>query len=80
MRLGTPRSEQGQMVERAYGWHEGSYYMRVRVAGSDATMWYRATKRSADRLAETDYNAGGEIDPPPVRWCVRPCAAPDAAA
>lgn len=75
MRMGTPRSEQGQTVEYSYGWSGGVYYRR-RVDLSDRSVsWERADQRSADRIASSSYDAGGAPRPPVVaRWisCAEP--------
>jgi hypothetical protein len=66
MRMGTPRIEQGQIVEYSYGWHDGEYYMRVYDRSDRTTQWYRADARSTRRLASTSYDAGGADYPPRV--------------
>lgn len=66
MMMGTPRSEQGQMVERSYGWLGGYYYMRVHDRSDMSTQWYIADEDEAADLAETSYDAGGASYPPPI--------------
>ncbi len=74
MKLGTPRSEQGQMVERSYGWHEGALYMRVHDRSDGEVAWYVADEESAADLPE-GYDPGGENEPPSVEtWT--PCREP----
>jgi len=76
MKMGTPQSDQGQMVEHSYGWHEGRYYMRVFDQSDRTTQWYRADARSTRRLAESSYDAGGATYPPRIKkWS--PCAGPN---
>jgi len=77
MKLGTPRSEQGQIVEYGYGWHEGNYYMRVFDRSDRSQMWYRASARDRDSLLKREYDAGGANFPPPVKYWM-PCRPPSA--
>lgn len=75
--MGTPRMEQGQGVERSYGWvGEGGdchYYRRVREADG-SVRWYRADAAS-ERALPDDYDAGGALYPPRVTEWI-PCAEP----
>lgn len=74
MRMGTPGVEQGQMVERSYGWRDGALYMRVHDRSDRSTQWYVADEDSANALPE-GYDAGGESHPPEVaEWT--PCSEP----
>jgi hypothetical protein len=77
MIMGTPRSEQGQIVENAYGWHDGEYYLRAFDRSDRSTTWYVADKDSRDALIESSYDAGGDNHTPRVKtWtpCEDPCA------
>jgi hypothetical protein len=73
MKMGTPRSEQGQTVERSYGWGgDGRYYMRRHNRGLGQTRWYVAERTS--EIPES-YDAATAEQPPLVRdW--RPCSEP----
>ena len=74
-KFGTPRIEQGQIVERSYGWCDGAYYMRVHDRSDGTTKWYRADEGSAAALAVTSYDAGGANLPPRIdEWI--PCDQP----
>jgi hypothetical protein len=71
----TPRSAAGQIVEESYGWIDGELYCRVEDRSDQTVKYYRADKRSRDRLAGSSYDAGGANYPPRVRtWT--PCADP----
>lgn len=82
MLMGTPRIDQGQMLVRSYGWHDGSYYMRIvdktadrrHSFGSD-TEWFVADAASTTQLAETSYDAAGATYRPAVMEWV-PCKDP----
>jgi len=75
MRMGTPRSEHGQIVTGSYGWIGGEYYQRRHDASDGETLWFRADVASRDRLANTSYEAGGADHAPEVdEWI--PCAEP----
>lgn len=77
MRMGTPRSEQGQTVECSYGWSGGELYRRIYDRSDRSESWSRADAESRDRLADSSYDAGGEDHGPRVgRWIA--CAAPEA--
>ena len=74
MNMGTPRREQGQAVERSYGWVDGALYRRTLDRSDGTEMWARADEESADALPE-GYSPGGEDEPPAVsEWiaCARP--------
>ena len=78
MRMETPRSEQGQIVERSYGWSDsgdGAYYMRVHDRSDRSTAWYRADMESSAALAETSYDAGGDDSAPEIAEWI-PCSEP----
>lgn len=74
LRLGTPHSERGQEVERAYFWSDGIYYRFTYNHRTGAEAWHRADKSSADRLARTKYDAGIADRAPLVAtwWSVPP--------
>ncbi len=66
MNLGTPRSEQGQIVEPSYGWLDGNYYQCVYDQSDRTVRWYIADDESTAVLAGTSYDAGGENHPPRI--------------
>lgn len=78
MMMGTPRSEQGQMVECSYGWHDGDYYRRCYDRSVRSESWARAADEDeVAALAASCYDAGGADYPPAITQWVS-CAAPEA--
>ena len=73
MRLNTPRAEQGQTVERSYGWCDGEYYRRTYDRSDRSTVWHRAT--DSEEIPET-YDAGGADYAPPVSEWIE-CSEPE---
>ena len=72
MKLYTPPSHQGQMVERSWGWHEGDLYRRTYDASDRTTIWHRADEESAADLAERwSFDRIDEVQ----EWI--PCGDPD---
>lgn len=67
-RMSTPRAEQGQMVERSYGWIDGDLYRRTfdHSQPSRPATWDKADAASADKAAASNYDAGGADMPPRV--------------
>lgn len=53
MMLHVPPENQGQVVEVAYGWHEGRLYRRAVDRSDHSVKWYVADERSAKRLNGT---------------------------
>jgi len=76
MRLATPRVDQGQTVERSYGWCNGEFYMRRHDRADGEVTWYIADEASRDRLIETSYEAGGSVEAPEVKIWTE-CEEPD---
>lgn len=75
MMMGTPQSEQGQIVEYSYGWCDGVFYRRSLDRSDRSERWWRADSASADALMESEYDAGGATHPPDVAaWT--PCPEP----
>lgn len=69
IRLSVPRAHQGRIVERSYGWHEGSLYLHVHDRSDGEIHWYRADDESAARIANTSYDPGGSDYAPDVdKW------------
>lgn len=68
IRMSTPRAEQGQTVERSYGWIDGDLYRRTfdHSQPSRPATWAKADAASADKAAASSYDAGGADKPPRV--------------
>jgi hypothetical protein len=66
MRLGTPTVNQGQMIERSYGWSQGEFFMRVHDRSAREVTWFIADEVSRDKLIDSSYEAGGANEAPEV--------------
>lgn len=72
MNLGTPRSEQGQMIERGYGWNGEDFYCRTIDQSSGETTWARA--KWPEEIPESYVASGADEAPPVSEWV--PCNEP----
>ncbi len=76
MKMGTPRSCQGQMVDVSFGWDScGRLYRRVHDQSDRTTEWYVADKDEASNVPES-YDPNGHDYPPPGVETWTKCAAP----
>lgn len=71
----TPPANQGQTVERSYGWYD-ALYMRVHDRADQTIRWYRATDQAeVDAYADSGSEPWDE-EPSVATWTA--CAAPEA--
>ena len=73
MKLIAAPEDQGQTVEIAYGWHDGSLYRRHLDRSDGAVEWQVANQEESDQLPE---GWGVQNGPPGItEWA--PCDDPD---
>ena len=75
MKLGTPRANQGQIVEISFGWCDGRLYRHTFDQSDRTELWDVADKDESNEVPES-YDPGGDDYGPPGVKTWMPCAAP----
>ena len=73
MKLHVAGTDQGQVVEIAYGWSDGALYRRIRDRSDGTETWAVAEEDAAGAVPETWC---GDVQPPVSDDDWAPCDAP----